>query len=261
MARFCPLFSGSSGNSSYLGSRSAGVLIDAGCSARRLDGRLKLCGIDPLALQGILITHEHSDHMNGLRVFAKKYGLPVYASQGTLAALRAIGMEGVELRDIGAGTELAGMEITPFPISHDCAQPTGYRVHTEDGRNFCLATDLGYLSDAVKEQLLGCDMVVIESNHDMEMLRNGPYPFYLKRRILSDHGHLSNAACAEFLPELLKSGVRRFMLAHLSDTNNTPQLALETSLSALVRAGYVREVDFLLQVAMPENTEGKTVIF
>lgn len=260
MARFCPLFSGSSGNSSYLGSRSAGVLIDAGVSARRLDGRLRLCGIDPLALQGILVTHEHSDHVSGLRVFAKKYGLPVYGSAGTLGAISG-SLEGVELRDIGDGAEIAGMAVRPFPISHDCVQPTGYRIHTGDGRDFCLATDLGYLSDQVKESLLGCDMVVIESNHDVEMLRNGPYPYYLKRRILSDHGHLSNAVCAEFLPELLKSGVRRFMLAHLSDTNNTPQLALETSLAALVRAGAVQDVDFILQVAMPENTESKTVIF
>jgi len=260
MARFCPLFSGSSGNSCYLGSRSAGVLIDAGVSARRLDGRLKLCGIDPLALQGVLVTHEHSDHISGLRVFAKKYGLPVYGSKGTLGAISG-NLDGVELRDIGGGTELAGMEITPFPISHDCVQPTGYRIHTEDGRNFCLATDLGYLSDQVKEHLLGCDMVVIESNHDIEMLRSGPYPYHLKRRILSDHGHLSNGACAGFLPELLKSGVRRFLLAHLSRENNTPSLALEASLSALVQAGYVQDVDFLLRVAPVENTEGKTVIF
>lgn len=260
MARFCPLFSGSSGNSSYLGSRSAGVLIDAGCSARRLDGRMRLCGIDPLAVGGILVTHEHSDHVSGLRVFAKKYGLPVYGSAGTLGAI-AGSLEGVELRDIGDGAEIAGMEVRAFPTSHDCAQPTGYRIHTWDGRDFCFATDLGYLSDEVKENLLGCDMVVIESNHDIEMLRNGPYPYYLKRRILSDQGHLSNAACAQFLPELLKSGVRRFMLAHLSDTNNTPRLALETSLSALVQAGFVQDVDFILQVAMPENTESKTVIF
>lgn len=260
MARFCPLFSGSSGNSSYLGSRSAGVLIDAGASARRLEGRMKLCGVDPLALQGILVTHEHSDHVSGLRVFAKKYSLPVYASAGTLSAI-AGGLEGVELRDIGEGAEIAGMEVAPFPTSHDCAQPTGYRIHTGDGRTFCLATDLGYVSDRVRENLLGCDMVVIESNHDLEMLRNGPYPYYLKRRILSDQGHLSNAACAGLLPELLKSGVRRFMLAHLSDVNNTPRLALETSLSALVQTGAVPEVDFLLQVAMPENTESKTVIF
>lgn len=260
MARFCPLFSGSSGNSSYLGSRNAGVLIDAGVSARRLEGRMKLCGIDPLAVGGILVTHEHSDHISGLRVFAKRYGLPVYGSEGTIRAISG-SLEGVELIDIKSGAEISGMEVRPFPISHDCLQPTGYRVHTSDGRDFCLATDLGYLSLEVKENLLGCDLVVLESNHDIEMLRNGPYPYHLKRRILSDRGHLSNAACAGFLPELLKSGVRRYMLAHLSDTNNTPRLALETSLSVLVQAGFVRDVDFILQVAAPENTESKTVIF
>ncbi len=260
MARFCPLFSGSSGNSSYIGSRSAGVLIDAGVSARRLDGRMKLCGIDPLAIGGIIVTHEHGDHVSGIRVFARKYGLPVYASAGTLRAIEE-SMDGVKLIDIKAGAEIAGMEVRPFPTSHDCLQPTGYRIHTGDGRDFCFATDLGYLSEEVKENLLGCDMAVIESNHDIEMLRNGPYPYHLKRRILSDRGHLSNAACAGFLPELLKSGVRRFVLAHLSDTNNTPWLAYEASLSALVQRGYVKDVDFILQVASPENTENKTVIF
>lgn len=260
MARLCPLFSGSSGNSYYIGSRSAGVLIDAGRSARQLDGMLKLCGIDPLAVQGILVTHEHSDHISGLRVFAKKYGIPVYGSAGTLGAIAGSVGE-VELREIAGGVELAGMEVQSFPVSHDCTEPTGYRIRTADARNFCLATDLGYLSDEVKERLSGCDMVVIESNHDIEMLRNGPYPYHLKRRILSDRGHLSNPVCAQFLPQLLKTGVRRFMLAHLSRENNTPQAALAASLSALTQAGYVQDVDFLLQAAPVENSAGKTVIF
>lgn len=260
MARLCPLFSGSSGNSYFIGARSGGVLIDAGRSARQLDGMLKVCGIDPLAIQAVLVTHEHSDHISGVRVFAKKYGLPVYGSAGTLAAIENT-VEGADLRDIGHGVTLAGMEIQAFPVSHDCAQPTGYRVHTADGRNFCLATDLGYLSDEVKAALQGCDMVVIESNHDVELLRNGPYPYPLKRRILSDKGHLSNAVCASFLPELVKSGVRRFMLGHLSRENNRPQIALTAAENELNKAGFVRDVDYQLAAAPVENTEGRTVIF
>lgn len=260
MARLCPLFSGSSGNSYYIGSRSAGLLIDAGRSARQLDNMLKLCGIDPLAVQGVLVTHEHVDHVSGLRVFAKKYGLPVFASAGTLSALEN-GLEGVETHRAERGLQLAGMTVSPFHTSHDCAEPMGFQVETEDGRIFALSTDLGYLSDEVRESLLGADFVVIESNHDLEMLRTGPYPYPLKQRILSQQGHLSNAVCAGFLPELAKSGTKRFLLAHLSRENNSPTLALETSLSALTQAGFVRDVDFLLDVARPENTAGHSVIF
>ncbi len=260
MARLCPLFSGSSGNSYYIGSRSAGLLIDAGRSARQLDGMLKLCGIDPLAIQGILVTHEHVDHVSGLRVFARKYGLPVFSSAGTLQALEST-LEGVETHTAEDGLQIAGMTVYPFATSHDCADPHGFRIRTEDGRIFALATDLGILSSSVKERLLGADFVVIESNHDREMLRSGSYPFHLKQRILSDRGHLSNDACAGFLPELAKSGTRRFLLAHLSRENNSPSLALNTSLSTLVRAGLVQNVDFLLGTAKPENTEGSSIIF
>lgn len=260
MARLCPLFSGSSGNSYYIGSRSAGLLIDAGRSARQLDNMLKLCGIDPLAVQGILVTHEHSDHILGLRVFARKYGLPVFASVGTLSALSSA-LDGVQAYPAEAGLQLAGMTVTPFHTSHDCVEPMGFRMKTEDGRSFALCTDLGYLSEEVRESLLGVDFAVIESNHDPEMLRTGRYPYPLKQRILSDQGHLSNGACADFLPELARSGTKRFLLAHLSRENNSPALALEASLSALVQAGLVRDVDFLLDVARVENTEGKSVIF
>ena len=260
MARLCPLFSGSTGNSYYIGSRSAGLLLDAGRSARQLDGMLALCGVDPLALQGILITHEHSDHVSGLRVFARKYSLPVFASAGTLEAL-GDSLEGVETHEAVPGMQLAGMTVDPFATSHDCAEPLGFRIRTADGRIFTLSTDLGYLSDTVREHLLGTDFAVIESNHDLEMLRSGGYPYPLKKRILSERGHLSNTACAGFLPELAKSGTKRFLLAHLSHENNSPSLALETSLASLTQAGYVQDVDFLLDAASPENRTGKTIIF
>lgn len=260
MARLCPLFSGSSGNSYYIGSRSEGVLIDIGASCRKMEGVLRQCGVDPSAIKAVLVTHEHGDHTAGIRVFAGKYDLPVYASPGTLDAI-APQVGDVELIDISGGAELAGMEVRPFPVSHDCAQPVGYRIRTADGRSFCLATDLGYLSEEVKAALTGCDAVVIESNHDLEMLRSGPYPPYLKRRILSSQGHLSNAACAGILPELFRSGVRRFLLGHLSSENNTPALAASVSEAALAQAGYVRGVDYLLDAAPVENTQGRTVIF
>lgn len=258
MARLCPLFSGSSGNSYYIGTRSAGLLIDAGRSARQLENMMNLCGISPQAVQGVLVTHEHTDHISGLRVLAKKYSLPVFASHGTLAEISGTVQNA---QAITGDIQLAGMTVTPFHTSHDSAEALGYRIKTEDGRSFALATDTGVLTDEITENLLGCDTVVIESNHDPEMLQNGPYPYPLKQRILSDHGHLSNEACAEFLPRLAKSGTKRFVLAHLSGENNKPSIARKKSLSALENAGLINEVDFLLHIAAPENTEGKTIIF
>lgn len=259
MARLAPLFSGSTGNSYYIGSRSAGLLIDCGRSARQMDAMLRRCGVDPLAIQGILVTHEHSDHITGLRVFAKKYRLPVYASAGTCAAI-AQQMES-ELRVIGEGEEIAGMVVKPFHTSHDCAEGMGFRVYTGDDRVFALATDTGWLTPEVREHLLGADLTVIESNHDVRMLREGRYPYPLQRRILSDRGHLSNDACAAFLPQLAESGCRRFVLAHLSRENNTPQLALGAAAFALEQAGLVRDVDFSLEAAAPENTAGGVILF
>ncbi len=260
MARLCPLFSGSSGNSYYIGSRSAGVLLDIGRSARQTEQMLLRCGIDPLALGGILITHEHTDHISGAKVFAKKYHLPVFASKGTCEALRP-GLDGVQLCPVQGELELAGMTVHPFHTSHDCVDPLGFRIDTQDGRCFALATDLGYLSEEVKQNLLGADLVVLESNHDLERLRCGSYPYYLKRRILSSTGHLSNDACSAFLPSLIESGTKRVLLAHLSRENNTPLLAYNSALSALSAAGYTNEVDFLLDTVKPENEEGKTIVF
>ena len=227
MARLCPLFSGSSGNSYYIGSRSGGVLIDCGRSARQTEGMLRLCGIDPLALHAIFVTHEHTDHTSGIRVFAKKFGLPVYASPGTLEAI-APGLPQADLRPLTGPVEAAGMILEAFPVSHDCIQPVGYRVHTGDGRSFCLATDLGCLSEEVKEALRGCDAVVLESNHDVRMLETGPYPYYLKRRILSDHGHLSNDNAGRLLNYILHDNIKHIFLGHLSKENNFEELACET---------------------------------
>lgn len=260
MARLCPLFSGSTGNSYYIGSRSAGLLIDAGRSARQLDNMLKLCGVDPSAIKGILITHEHSDHVSGLRVFAKKYSLPIFASVGTLGELTDT-LDGAETHIMPEDLQIADMTVTPFHTSHDSAEALGFRIKTADSRAFALATDTGVLTDEVKSRLLGADTVVIESNHDPEMLQKGAYPYPLKQRILSNRGHLSNEACAEFLPQLASSGTRRFVLAHISRENNLPSLAREKALAALVRAGLVQDVDFLLDTAKPENTDGKTIIF
>lgn len=260
MARLCPLFSGSTGNSYYIGSRSSGVLVDAGRSAKQLDNMLRLCQIDPLAIQGIFITHEHTDHISALRVFAGKYDLPVFLSPGTLQAAED-SLPGVKLIPLEGEVEVGDLKIRPFHTSHDCAEPLGFRITTEDHRIVGFATDLGYLSQEVREGLLGADAVVLESNHDVSMLTQGNYPYSLKKRILSQEGHLSNDTCAAFLPELHKSGTKRFLLGHLSRENNTRAAALETSGRALVQAGLVEKVDYVLDAARPENLDGQLLLF
>lgn len=264
MARFCPLFSGSSGNSYYIGSATAGILIDAGRSAKQLDAMLSNCGVDVEAVKAIFITHEHGDHIRGLRVFASRHHLPVYTSPGTLRALDGLGCldDRYEAGVIGReGMECAGIFIKPFHTPHDSAESVGYRMELRDGRTAAVSTDLGYLSDEVQKELTGADLVVLESNHDVGMLQNGPYPYPLKRRILSQTGHLSNADCSAELCGLVKSGTTRLVLAHLSAENNTPELAFQTSLCSLRLSGMEQGKDFALYVAPKENTAGKTILF
>lgn len=264
LARFCPLFSGSSGNAYYIGSSNEGVLIDAGRSAKQLVNMLDNCEIEPKAIQAIFVTHEHSDHIKGLRVLASRFHIPVYASAGTLSALLDMGcLEGdFPVEAITAdGIECAGMLIQPFLTPHDSAESVGYRVFTADGRSAAVSTDLGYMTDTVRGALCGADLIAIESNHDVGMLRNGPYPYPLKRRILSRTGHLSNLACADELYRLAEHGTTRFVLAHLSAENNTPELAYQTSVCSLSLCGMKEGVDYTLHVAPRENLAGKAILF
>ena len=261
MAELCALYSGSTGNSYFVGSKSAGVFVDIGRSAKQTTNILKRCAVDPLAVCGILITHEHSDHVSGLRVFASRYNIPVFASAGTLGALGSMGiLDGSFPAYTIEGTlELGGMQITAFRTPHDCAESCGYRIRTADGKTVTVATDLGYITPEIEENLLGADLAVLESNHDIGMLRTGPYPYALKRRILSDCGHLSNVACAEMLPTLFENGTKHFMLAHLSRENNTPDIARQTAVCGLQMAGI--EDGYILDVAPIENLDGDAVVF
>ncbi|HEX3038357.1 MAG TPA: MBL fold metallo-hydrolase [Oscillospiraceae bacterium] len=264
MSRLCPLFSGSSGNCYYIGSQNEGVLIDAGRSAKQLTNMLANCNIAIAAVKAIFVTHEHSDHVNGLRVFASKNHIDVYSSRGTLDSLDNSGTLTSDFHsDVVPpnGMECASMLIQPFHTSHDCAEGYGYKIRTSDDRTIAFSTDLGYISSEVREMITGSDLVVMESNHDVGMLQNGRYPYPLKRRILSDRGHLSNEVCAGELPALAQKGTIRFVLAHLSSENNTPDLAYQTALCSLSMAGLQNGIDFELSVAPRENSVGKTILF
>jgi len=254
MAKLVPLFSGSSGNSAYIGGASGGILVDAGVSAKRLACALAAIGADPGRVGAVFVTHEHIDHIRGLRVLCERHGIPVFATPGTLRALERLGALTGKMRAEPmppGGVEANGILVRPFATSHDAAEPCGYTCQAGDGEKYAVATDTGYLSDSVKDALRGCDTVMLESNHEVTMLQNGPYPYFLKRRILGDTGHLSNAACADFLPGLLRTGAARFYLAHLSRENNTPQLAYACAKAAFDTAGAREGIDYELRVCAP----------
>lgn len=261
MLRYCSLFSGSSGNCTYVGTADAGLLIDAGVSAKRIETALLRREIEPSSIRAVLVTHEHSDHVTGLRVLCKRYGWPVLASQGTLDALAAADKVTPEqplfLLQAERGVCVGDFRITPFDTPHDSRQCFGFRIEGGD-RSLALATDMGYVPDGLPAHLQGCQLVHIESNHDPVMLANGPYPDYLKRRIRGEGGHLSNQACAALLPELVSGGTTRIVLAHLSQHNNTPDLADHTACAALQKAGQTVGRDCLLWVASPEDSQPVT---
>ena len=227
--------SGSTGNCALLSGGGQRILIDAGISARRICAALLAAGCPPEKLDGVLITHEHADHVSGLATFCKQHPLPVYAP-GTVANHLRWSIPGVEvcLREIWPEKAFAvgGMAVTAFPTPHDTPQSVGYRVEA-DGAVFAFATDTGCVTDMMRAYLTGADTAVIEANHDEDMLRYGPYPAVLKRRILSARGHLSNAECAALAGFLSERGTGNIVLGHLSKQNNTPEKARQTVEAAL----------------------------
>jgi len=255
MAKLFPLFSGSGGNAAYIGGTNGGVLIDTGVSAKRLTAALCEIGVDPRRVGAVFVTHEHNDHVAGLRVFCERNHIPVFATAGTLQALEDGGRHLTAKMQAGimpkSGVEACGILVRAHAVPHDCADACCYTCEDENGEKFAVATDMGHLNNEAQEALLGCGNVLLESNHEVMMLQNGPYPYWLKRRILSDRGHLSNAACAEFLPKLLRRGTARFFLAHLSRENNTPELAYACAKAAFDEAGARAGIDYELTVCRP----------
>jgi len=254
MDRFCTLYSGSSGNASFIGTEREGILIDIGKNAKQTVLALSRLDLLPEQIRAVFITHEHVDYIAGLRVFCKKYHVPVYASLGTLEALDAAGhLAGdfpvFRMEDYA---EVGALHVECFHTSHDCAEGLGYSVTLSDGKRVCTATDTGVVTPEMAHAVLGADTVLLESNHDIAMLQNGPYPYPLKRRILGDRGHLSNDAAADMVGALLESGTKQVILGHLSLENNCPELALQSSVSKLQELHAVAGKDMNVLVA-PRN--------
>lgn len=255
MAKACQLFSGSSGNSIFISAENTKLLVDAGVSAKRIEEGLKNIGESADKLSAIFITHEHGDHVNGLRVLASRYGIPVFTSEKIMQRLYRDERvsEKVPTEYISDNMEIGGIEVIPFANSHDSVECYGYRFNLPGGRSVSVCTDTGYITPAAKKTVTGSDLVYLESNHEIMMLQNGPYNYMLKQRILSRVGHLSNDDCAEFAKTLIKSGTTRLVLAHLSRENNHPEIARQAALSALTAEGFEEGRDYRLAVSAPVN--------
>ncbi len=252
--RYCTLYSGSTGNAAYLETPHARILIDAGKCTRSLLASLRSIGVDIDTVDAIFVTHEHSDHVASLEVLAKKHPIPVHIlyksalrySQNPPEALCSV----LQIyRDAPFTATVGDVTVTAFPTPHDSRASVGYRFEFPDDNGVVrlgLATDIGYVTEEIRAGLSGCEAVILESNHDVDMLMDGPYPYDLKLRIRSRRGHLSNRDCADFCAELAGEGTTHFLLAHLSEENNYPDLAFDEAHSAL--AGY----PVTLRVASPD---------
>jgi phosphoribosyl 1,2-cyclic phosphodiesterase len=235
------LASGSRGNTAIVESSSARILVDAGISCRETFKRMKSLGRDPHSISAVLITHEHSDHVYGLATLAKKLNVPVFMTGATHQAwARSLRDDSGQMPEIakleifcaGRSFQIADITVTPFTIPHDAADPVGFTFRVE-GSKIAIATDLGYIPASVRDHLRGCDVLVMESNHDLEMLRAGSYPWSVKQRVMSRVGHLSNESLAEFFAQDYDGGASYILLAHLSEQNNHPEIARQAAEKAL----------------------------
>lgn len=238
--RVVVLGSGSRGNAVVVESAGRRVLLDAGFSCRDLERRMRAVDLEPSTIEALVLTHEHGDHARGAELFSRRYKVPVYATAGTLDGLKL----SRPAHTLSSGTEavIGAFRLEPFAIPHDAREPVGLMVEDEEGRRLGLAADLGSASRLAWGRLRDLDLLILEANHDLEMLRNGPYPWVLKQRVAGRHGHLSNRQAADGIPELVNDRLRWVVLYHLSQTNNLPALAANVIGEALDAEGCRAEI-------------------
>lgn len=250
------LFSGSSGNCVLFENDGLKLLVDAGMSAKAIFSALDEAGVSLSEIDGILLTHEHDDHTKGVGIISRKLDIPVYANEKTMfASLSKLGKmkdKNMVIFETGKPFEIKNTVIHPFPVSHDAKDPVGYSFSAGSGRTV-LATDTGVVTEEMLLNLKGAECVFIESNHDVQMLKNGPYPMHLKKRILSRSGHLSNESAGQLCRTLVESGTKKIILGHLSRHNNTPLMALNTVNEILKNAGMKRGEDYILNIALHDR--------
>lgn len=227
------LGSGSSGNTTLVSDGTTHILVDVGLSGRETARRLRECGLEPDKISAIVISHEHGDHCRGVGPFAKNLDIPVFMTEAALAC-SGLALDSRKYHRIGSGEsfDINGILFTGFSVPHDAIDPLGFVIE-KDGVKIGIVLDLGYLSNLVIERLKGCDGIILESNHDVEMLKVGPYPWALKQRVMSRRGHLSNDSVAQYLGNDFDGKAEHVVLAHLSKNNNLPELALLSAQRAL----------------------------
>ncbi|MBD5129625.1 MAG: MBL fold metallo-hydrolase [Ruminococcaceae bacterium] len=260
MARIYPICSSSEGNSTFIGTRGHGILVDAGCSFRALNNSLGLIDTDMSGIEAVFITHEHTDHIKGLEQILKHTDVPIFATPATADALRELKKipENAVIYNAYDGYQSASFEVSCFKTSHDAADSVGYKIRY-GGEYYGVCTDTGFVTEEAEQALKGCLAVLLESNYEEDMLRRNPnYPPILKARILGEQGHLSNVLCAEFAEKLVRGGTRHLILGHLSRENNTPQTARTHTKKFLEERGLLEERDFTLNVA-PVQTTGEYI--
>lgn len=241
MFNFCSLYSGSSGNSLFLESENTKLLIDAGVSSKKIENALNSLEIAPESIDGILITHEHSDHVQGLGTFAKKFNLPVFVNQKTLDAMpkqkEKISEKNINIFKIEEKFEIGDLKIKPFSIPHDAANPCGFNIF-KDNKKISIATDIGHMTRGILKNLEDSIFIMLESNYDPNVLMYSKYPYPLKSRIAGPNGHLSNELAGKTISHLLNSGLQQAILGHLSKQSNFPELAYKTVVDELMSTNY-----------------------
>lgn len=254
MLKFISFGSGSSGNCYYLGTATDGLIIDIGIGIRTLKKYCREYGIQLNSVKRILITHDHADHIKSVGAMSHDLNLPVYATHKVHEGIdqnycvtRKVSAEHKKEIDLGAEIQLGDFKVRPFAVPHDASENVGYELEVE-GIIFVVLTDVGHITDEIKEVIGRANYLVIEANHDVEMLKNGPYPKYLQDRILSDSGHLSNTSCGEALVENMTETLKHVWLCHLSEENNHPVLARKTAEAVLRQHGIIPGVDFELDI-------------